>query len=279
MSGGGSLCRMVLLLYAEGIEGGPYADKRPLCRREEAHVPRGGPLCRKVFCAERIGGGPCVGRKLLCRAEAICAGRFPVLKGFKEAPVSGGDSLCRMVLLLYAEGIEGGPYAERRSQYRREEAPVPRGGPLCRKVFCAERIGGGPCVGRRPLCREEVLCAGRSCPVLRGLEEAPVSGGGSLCRMVLLLYAEGIEGGPYAEKRLFCRREEAPYRREEAPVPPRGGPCAAERRPLCRREEALCAERRPSVFCAERIGGGPCVGRRPLCREEVLCAGRSCPLC
>ena len=151
MSGGGSLCRMVLLLYAEGIEGGPYADKRPLCRREEAHVPpRGGPcaaerrpMSRKVFCAERIGGGPCVGRKLLCRAEAICAGRFPVLKGFKEAPVSEGDSLCRMVLLLYAEGIEG---------------------------------------------------------------------------------------GPYADKRLFCRREEAPYRREEAPVPPRGGPCA-ERRP------------------------------------------------
>ena len=32
MSGGGSLCRMVLLLYAEGIEGGPYADKMPLCR-------------------------------------------------------------------------------------------------------------------------------------------------------------------------------------------------------------------------------------------------------
>ena len=45
-----------------------------------------------------------------------------------------------------------------------------------------------------------------------------MSGGGSLCRMVLLLYADGIEGGP----------------------------SAAERRPL-RREEALCAERRPSV--------------------------------
>ena len=39
--------------------------------------------------------------------EAICAERFPVLKGFKEAPVSGGDSLCRMVLLRYAERIEG----------------------------------------------------------------------------------------------------------------------------------------------------------------------------
>ena len=88
--------------------------------------------------------------------------------------MSRGDSLCRMVLLLYAEGIEGVPYAEKRPQYRREEAPVPRGGPLCRKVFCAERIGGGPCVGRRPLCREEVLCAGRSCPLLRGLKDAPV---------------------------------------------------------------------------------------------------------
>ena len=264
---------MVLLLYAEGIEGVPYAEKRPQYRREEAPVPRGGPLCRKVFCAERIGGGPCVGRRPLCREDwrrPLCreeapvlrgleetpvprgghlCRRFPVLKGFKEAPVSGGDSLCRMVLLLYAEGIEGGPYAEKRPQYRREEAPVPRGGPLCRKVFCAERIGGlapvsggGPCVGRRPLCREEVLCAGRSCPLLRGLKEAPVSGGGSLCRMVLLLYAEGIEGGPFADKRLFCRREEAPYRREEAHVPPRGGPCAAERRPLCR-EETLCAGR------------------------------------
>ena len=31
---------------------------------------------------------------------------------------------------------------------------------------------------RRPLCREEALCAGRY-SVLRGLEEAPVSGGGS----------------------------------------------------------------------------------------------------
>ena len=64
---------------------------------------------------------------------------------------------------------------------------------------------GGPCAAeRRPLCREEALCAGRS-SVLRGLEEAPVSGGGSLCRMVLLLYAEGIEGGPYARERPLCR--------------------------------------------------------------------------
>ena len=86
-------------------------------------------------------------------------------------------------------------------------------------------LRGGPCAAerrprtaeRRPLCRKEALCVGWS-SVLRGLEEAPVSGGGSLCRMVLLPYAEGIEGGP-------------------------------------------------------------CVGRRLLCREEALCAGRSCPLC
>ena len=39
--------------------------------------------------------------------KAICAGRSPVLKGFKEAPVSGGDSLCRMVLLRYAKRTEG----------------------------------------------------------------------------------------------------------------------------------------------------------------------------
>ena len=57
-----------------------------------------------------------------------------------------------------------------------------------------------------------------------------MSGGGSLCRMVLLLYADGIEGGPYAEKRPLCRREVAPV--------PRGGPCA-ERRPLCREEPSV----------------------------------------
>ena len=55
---------------------------------------------------------------------------------------------------------------------------MPRGGPLCRKVLCAERIGGGPCVRGRPLCREEVLYAGRFY-VLRELEEASVLGGGS----------------------------------------------------------------------------------------------------
>ena len=78
MSGGGSPCRMVLLRYAEGLREAPIprrgpcaaerrprtAERRPLCRREEAPVPRGDPLCRKVFCAERIGGGPCVGRRL-----------------------------------------------------------------------------------------------------------------------------------------------------------------------------------------------------------------------
>ena len=81
------------------------------------------------------------------------------------------------------------------------------------------------------------------------------------------------------------------------PVPPREGPCA-EKRPsvpeclsvLRGLEEAPvsgggpCAERRPSmlvgtVLCAERIGGVLCVGMRPLCREEALYAGRSCPLC
>ena len=61
---------------------------------------------------------------------------------------------------------------------------------------------GGPCAKRRPLCREEALCAGRY-SVLRGLEGVPVSGGGSLCRMVLLPYAEGIEG--YTERRPLCR--------------------------------------------------------------------------
>ena len=106
-----------------------------------------------------------------------------MLKGFKEAPVSGGGSLCRMVLLLYAEGIEGGPYAEKRPQYRREEAPVPRGGPLCRKVFCAESIEEAP------------------------VEEAPVSGGGPCAERrssVLvgpLLCAERIEGGPCVGRR------------------------------------------------------------------------------
>ena len=81
-----------------------------------------------------------------------------MLKGFKEAPVSGpgGDSLCRMVLLLKLRGLKEAPMsrvgpcaAERRPLCRPEEAPVPRGGPLCRKVLCVERIGGGPCVGRR----------------------------------------------------------------------------------------------------------------------------------
>ena len=101
-----------------------------------------------------------------------------MLKGFKEAPASGEGSLCRMVLLLYAEGIEGGPYAEKRPQYRREEAPVPRGGPLCRKVFCAERIGGGPCAERRSsvlvgplLCAERIEggpCVGRRFTVPNG---------------------------------------------------------------------------------------------------------------
>ena len=105
------------------------------------------------------------------------------------------------------------------------ETPIPREGPSA-----AERR---PCdAQRRSLCREEALCAGKSIvlrgleeapvsggspvprggplcsqvlsSVLKGLKEAPVSGGGSLCRIVLLLYAEGIEGGPYIEKRPLC---------------------------------------------------------------------------
>ena len=113
-----------------------------------------------------------------------------------------------------------------------------------------------------------------------------MSGGGSLCRMVLLFYAERIEGDPHVERRPLCRGEKAPVpprggpcaaerrplcRREEAPVPPREGPCAAERRPLCRREKALC--RREEAPVPPR--GGPCAERRPLCREDALCVGRS----
>ena len=80
-----------------------------------------------------------------------------------------------------ADRIEGVTYVERRPLYHREEAlcrpeeaPVPIGGPLCQKVLCAERIGGGPCVGRR----------------LKWL-----------CRVVRLLYAEGTAGGNCTERR------------------------------------------------------------------------------
>ena len=65
-------------------------------------------------------------------------------------------------------------------------------------------------------------------------------------------------------------------------MPLRGGPCATERRPLCRREEAPVPG---GGFCAGRssvlrgLEEAPCVGRRPLCREEALYAGRYCPLC
>ena len=85
--------------------------------------------------------------------------------------MSGGDSLCRMVLLLKLTGLKEapmsrvGPVPPRGGPLcRPEEAPVPRGGPLCQKVLCAERIGRGPCVGRRLM---------------------------RLCRMVRLIYAEG----------------------------------------------------------------------------------------
>ena len=89
-------------------------------------------------------------------------------------------------------------------------APIPRRGPCAaeRRPRTAERRvpvppRGGPCAAeRRPLCREEALCVGRY-SVLRGLEGVPVSGGGSMCRMVLLLYAERIEG--YTERRPLCR--------------------------------------------------------------------------
>ena len=68
-------------------------------------------------------------------------------------------------------------------------------------------LRGGPCAAdRRPLCREEAICAGRS-SVLRGLEEAPVSGGGPcasrggpLCREVPC--AERIGGDPCVGRRL-----------------------------------------------------------------------------
>ena len=92
--------------------------------------------------------------------------------------MSGGGSLCRMVLLLYADGLR--------------EAPMPRRGPSAAE--------------RRPLCREEALCAERY-SVLRGLEEAPVSGGGSSAERrssVLVgpvLCAERIEGGPDVGRR------------------------------------------------------------------------------
>ena len=108
-------------------------ERRPQCRREEAPVPpreapvpRGGPLCRKVFCPERILGGPCAGRRLLCREE----------------PVLVGPVLC-------AERIEGGPVPPRGGPCVAERRPLCREEVLCRKVFCAERVGGGPCVGRR----------------------------------------------------------------------------------------------------------------------------------
>ena len=56
-----------------------------------------------------------------------------MLKGFKEAPVSGEGSLCRMVPLLYAERIEGGPYAERRPSAAERRPCVAQRRPLCRE--------------------------------------------------------------------------------------------------------------------------------------------------
>ena len=103
--------------------GGPCAaerrprttERRPLCRRDEAPVPRGG-----------------------------SARRFSVLRGLEEATVSGGGSLCRMVL----------PYPSMLRGLR--EAPMPRGGPCAakRRPRTAERRPRT--AERRPLCcREE----------------------------------------------------------------------------------------------------------------------------
>ena len=97
------------------LRGGPCAERRP-------SVPRGGPCAaeRRPRAAERR---PCAAeRRPLCREEALCAGRSSVLRGLEEAPVSGG---C--------------PCAERRPFM------------LVGTVLCAEKIGGGPCVGMRPL--------------------------------------------------------------------------------------------------------------------------------
>ena len=57
-----------------------------------------------------------------------------MLKGFKEAPVSGGDSLCRMVLLLKLRGLKEAPMSivESRPLCRREEA-------LCRRPYAERR--------------------------------------------------------------------------------------------------------------------------------------------
>ena len=70
-------------------------------------MPRGGSCAaeRRPRAAERRPRAaerrPCAAeRRPLCREEALCAGMFSVLGGFEEA-------VCR------------------------EEAPVPRGGPLC----------------------------------------------------------------------------------------------------------------------------------------------------
>ena len=107
-------------------------------------------------------GGPCAAerrpyaaqRRSLCREEALCAGRSYILRELEEAPVSGGGSSD------CAEWFDSSMLREL------QEAPVPE--------------GGHPCAGRSP--------------VLKGFKEAPVSGGESLCRMVLLRYAERIEG-------------------------------------------------------------------------------------
>ena len=90
-------------------------------------VPRGGPLCRKVFCAERIGGGPVSG-------GGPCAERRPSVlvdpvlcaRGLKEA-LCWEEAHC-------AEWFDSFMLREL------QEAPMPRGGHLCREVLCVERI-------------------------------------------------------------------------------------------------------------------------------------------
>ena len=79
-----------------------------------------------------------------------------MLKGFKEAPVLGGGSLCRMVPLLYAERIEGGPYAEMRPSAAERRPCVAQRRPLCREEAPVPR--GGPGAERRPSVPKCILC-------------------------------------------------------------------------------------------------------------------------
>ena len=70
-----------------------------------------------------------------------------MLKEFKEATVSGGDSLCRMVLLLKLRRLKEAPMSivESRPLWRREEA-------LCRPEEA------GSCAERRSSVPEGLMC-------------------------------------------------------------------------------------------------------------------------